>query len=596
MAEVERERLATLRDRREAPLTVPESDETNEKAPPQEAPAAPATGRHERLGRRTALVSSMTLISRVLGFVREAMSALLWGDKSEIYDAFITAYRVPNLFRRFLGEGALSTSFQTALTAVDADHGEAAGRVLFWRTLRALAALLVGLALVMMGAVSIMPDTMPLTGWPWLGDDPASIRELTVRVMPFVVLVCLSALFGGALHVRGRFGAPAIAPALMNVAWILVLLVIVWQFGLYGPSPEAPGELGVEGKARHLEMTRWLAWGVLAAGVVQLAVQWPALRAAGFVGGRPSLGALPEGAPGVMTVLRRAAPLAIGAAVYQVNVMVDGLMAEGLLPVGGPTNYYYANRLQQLPLALIAIAATSAVFPALQELGHTGKHGGLRALHDRTHLSVAAVALPAAAGLFALAEPVVEVVFERGAFGREGVERTTAALRVLCLAILPAGATGLVARTYYSMSDFVTPVKVSAAMLVLNIGLNAWFLVGLGLDVEGLALATGITSALNVTLLLPGLTRKLGLPSSSMGWWGPMVRIGLAAGACGVSSYHVEALLDGVVGRTLALGVAIGVGGATYVGAATLLRVEIVHELVGRVGRKLSGRSARNSE
>ena len=341
---------------------------------PEDGESPAPSGRHRRLGLRAGLVSSMTLLSRVLGFVRESLAALLFGDSSGIFDAFITAYRVPNPFRRFLGEGALSTSFQTALTAVDADHGEECGRVLFWRTLRLLLALLLGLALVMMGAVSLLPDQMPGTGWAWLGTDPGPVRELTVRVMPFVVLVCVSALFTGALHVRGRFGAPAIAPAAMNVAWILVLLGIWWGYGLQDGSVNAEGGAGLEAKARDLEMARWRAWGVLLAGAVQLAVQWPALRRAGFVGGARRALSLPAGAPGPMDVLRRAAPLALGAAVYQVNVMVDGLMAEGL-PDGGPTAHYFANRLQQFPLALIAVAATSAVFPALQELGH-GATGG----------------------------------------------------------------------------------------------------------------------------------------------------------------------------------------------------------------------------
>lgn len=558
----------------------------------EESPAA--SQRHGRLGLRAALVSSMTLVSRILGFVRESLALMLWGDRSGIFDAFITAYRVPNLFRRFLGEGALSTSFQTALTSVDADHGEDVGRLLFWRTLRLLLAILVGLALVMMGAVSLMPDQMPVTGWAWLGEDPGPVRDLTIRVMPFVVLVCISALFTGALHVRGRFGAPAIAPAAMNVAWILVLLGIWWAFGSEAPSSEEELENSLDGKARHLAMTHVLAWGVLFAGVVQLAVQWPALRRAGFVGGVRRAMTLPEGAPGPMDVLRRAAPLALGAAVYQVNVMIDGLMAEAL-PDGGPTAHYMANRLQQFPLALIAVAATSAVFPLLQELGHGGKKSALRALHDRTHLSIAAVALPATFGLMALAVPVIEVTFEHGEFGPEGVVRMAGALQVLCLAILPAGATGLVARTYYAMGDFVTPVKVSVAMLVLNVGLNAWFLFGMGMDVEGLALATAITSALNVSLLVPGLTRRLGLPASEHPWLGTFARILLAALACGGSAWLVEHALDGVVGGTIALAVAMPVGGAVYVGVASLVRVPIVLEIAGRFRRKFAGRNSRRA-
>lgn len=536
------------------------------------------------------MISALTLVSRVLGYGREILAAYLFGNRSGIYDAFLTAYRVPNLFRRFLGEGALSTSFQTALTAVDGDHGDGAGRALFRATLRMLIGLLLGLTIMVMGLVALAPDAMPMTGWAWLGEDPGAVRELTLRVMPFVVLVCVSALFTGALHVRGRFGAPAIAPALMNVVWIGALLVIAVRFGWFGPSPEAPGELGEEGAARHLEMARWLAWGVLLAGIVQLATQWPALRQCGFFGPTAVSVPLPAGAPRPLDVLKRSAPLALGAAVYQINVMVDGLMAEGLLENGGPTLHYLANRVQQFPLALIAIAATSAVFPALQALGHQKRSGDLRELHDRTHLAIAAVALPAAVGLCVLARPVIEVSFERGDFNAEGVTRMTPALQVLCCAILTAGATGLVARTYYAMGDFVTPVKVSAAMLILNVALNGWFLVGLGMDIEGLAAATAITSALNVVLLLPGLTSRLGLPPSQTPWKAPAAKMLLASLASGGCASFTESLLDDHVGRAAALGVAIAVGGAAYVAAAAALGVEIVRELTGRVLGKFRSR------
>lgn len=167
---------------------------------------------------------------------------------------------------------------------------------------------------------------------------------------------------------------------------------------------------------------------------------------------------------------------------------------------------------------------------------------------DRTHLAIASVALPAAVGLFVLARPVVEVSFEHGAFGPEGVERTTLALKALCFAIVPAGATGLVARTYYSVGDFTTPVKVSAAMLVLNGLLNVLFLVVLGMDVEGLAAATAVTSALNVAMLLPGLSRKLGLPKSDVPFGHALPRIVVASALSGLSAGLVEHWLDGIVG------------------------------------------------
>jgi putative peptidoglycan lipid II flippase len=541
-------------------------------------PAAPAprrgnhvVTRHGRLVRRTALVSALTLISRVLGFVRESISAALFGDKSGIYDAFITAWRVPNMFRRFLGEGAISTSFQTALTEVDADHGDDAGRVLFWSTARMLTGILVALTVVIMALVALLPDEMPFTGWHWLGADPGAVRELTVMLMPFVLFVCLAALVSGGLQVRGVFGAPAWAPAVLNVVWLATLGLIVLEFGRVGPGPEE------DGGARHLAMTRWLAWGALLAGVAQLLVQLPALRRVGLWRGRTVV--LPAGISGPSTVLKRALPLAFGAAVYQVNVMIDGFMAEGLLANGGPTIHYLANRVQQFPLSLVAIAATSAVFPALQAHGHLRDKAAVRRLHDRTHLAVALVAVPSSVGLAVLARPFSEAVFGHGAFGPEGVARLALTLQMLCLAILPAGATGLIARAYYALGDFSTPVRVSAALLALNVVVNTFLLVVVGMDVEGLALATAITSWLNVALLWPGLTRRLGLPASTEAFAGPLLRIGLASLVCGVAAFLCHRAAVPFLGNGLAVVLAIVASMLTYGASATALGVPGAREL-----------------
>ena len=547
---------------------------SDERSAPDEGArrGADLVGRHRRLVRRTALVSILTLVSRVLGYVREMLSAALFGHRSPIYDAFITAWRVPNLFRRFLGEGALSTAFQTTLTRVEGDHGEEAGRRLFVDTLRLLMGLLLGLVLVVMGIAAVLPDVMPVTGWHWLGADPGPVRELVVRVAPFVLLVCLAALAAGVLQVRGHFAAPAFGPAALNVVWIAVLVGLVLRYGIQEVlDPRSAYD-------RDMEMTRWLAWGVLAAGVAQLLVQVPALRSRGLLARRPPQ-ERPAGSPGAMDVLRSSAPLALGAAAYQINVMIDGLMAESLLPDGGPTLHYFANRVQQFPLALVAVAATSAVFPALQAHGHAGDRRAVRDLHDRTHRAIAFVALPASFGLFALAEPVIAVSFERGAFGGEGVARAAPALRMLSLAILPAGATGLVARTYYALGDFRTPVRVSVSMLLVNVGLNVLFIRGVDMDVDGLALATAVTSWGGLLLLLPGLSRKLSLPPAREAFLGPLWRTGVAAAGSSLGAAGAWALLLEPAGRIAALLAAIGVGVGVFGGLARLLSVPEAQEI-----------------
>lgn len=543
---------------------------------PATRPAGPdVVSRHARLGHRTLLVAAITLLSRIAGYAREILSAALFGDRSRLFDAFITAWRVPNLFRRFLGEGALATSLQTALTEADARHGAEAGRRLFWSTMRTLTTVLVVVCVAVMLLVAALPDRMPLTGWNWLGPDAWAVRELTVRVMPFVVLVCLAAALGGALNVRGHFALPTAGPTLLNAVWILVLLALGAAYGYDRIRPEA----------ETLEMVRWLSWGVLLAGLVQLLVLLPALPRFGL-GARP-VGPAPAEVTGLgaWTVMKRSAPLALGAAVYQINVMLDGLMAVSLLPDGGPTLHYYANRVQQFPMSLVAVAATAAVFPALTALGHTGRRAELRDLHDRTQRLVLFLALPASVGLFVLARPIVAVSFERGAFGTEGVERTAAALRMLAVALVPAGATGLVARTYYALGDFRTPVRISCLALVANVGLNLVCVLGLGMDVDGLALATAVTSWANLLLLLPGLRERLDLPPSQAAWPATLGRIGLASLASGVAAALAHWALAGWLPRSAALVLAIGAGGLAFVLGAALVRAPEWRELRARLRR-----------
>jgi putative peptidoglycan lipid II flippase len=464
----------------------------------------PATlSRHKQLLLRTLLVSSLTLLSRIAGFVRESLAASVFGHASAINDAFVTAWRVPNLFRGLLGEGAMTTSLQTALTEEDAERGEAAGRLLFWRLVRfvLIASLLVTASVMLLAW--LLPDVMPVTGWQWLGDHPAPVRELLLRMMPFVVFVALAAVLGGALQVRGHFASTALAPVLMNLWWIAALFLVIAHHPVVEPAREYE---------RQFDMARELAWYLLVAGGLLVLVQLPGLFKTGLCGGGLGVLDTPPSAQDarVRAVWRGALPLAFGAAVYQINVMIGGLMAEGLLADGGPSILYYATRLQQLPLSLVAVAATSAVFPAMAAMGQAGQREQLRRLHADTQLAVVYVALPATVGLFVFAEPVMAVCFEHGAFGAEGVTRGAAALRGLAVAILPAGAVGLMARCCYAVGDLRTPVRVSVWALLMGIGLNCLFVPIMNLDVLGIALSSALGAWFNLALLIPAIHGHLG--------------------------------------------------------------------------------------
>lgn len=544
-------------------------------------PGADVVGRHTKLVRRTALVSALTLASRALGYVRESLAAAIFGDRSPINDAFVTAWRIPNLFRSLMGEGAMATAMQSALTRTDAQHGEEAGRRLFLAILRTVAWFSAVFCAIGMLIVLVMPDTMPVTGWAWLGADPGPVRELTARMLPFVVFACLAAVAGGALHVRGHFLAPSLGPVVMNVAWVGALAWVATQHArdlAHGP-PVLDAQLA---------MARELATLVLVCGVLLVIVQIPALRANGLLGARPGVVPSPRARwRDVWAILRDSAPLAVGAAVYQVNVLVDGFMAESLLANGGPTALYYATRLQQLPLSLVSIAATSAVFPALTALGHVRDMRGLRKLHDETHMAIAFLAIPATIGLFVFAEPIVAACFQHGAFGAEGVARTTDGLRALTFAILPAGAAGLVARTRYALGDFAGPVRIAVGMLVLNTVLNLALVRGFGLDVGGLGIATAITSWGNLALLWPGL-RRLGAPPTIAGLGRRLARTAVvAAAACGIGWLAWRFAL-GSLHPIAAVVAAIGFSATTYILAMALLRAPELTNLRAQLARRAS--------
>lgn len=542
-------------------------------------------GRHRRLVARTALIATLTAASRVLGYAREFLSALLFGDSSPVYDAFVTAWRVPNLFRRLLGEGAVSTALQTQLTEVDGDRGEDAGRRLFWDVL----ALSLAVTLVLCGAlialVLVLPDAMPGTGWAWLGPRPAELRELLVRVLPYLVFICAAGLAGGGLAVRGRFRGASASAATMNLTAIATLVGIGLWFGWSGPSPAD----GPEGHARHLEMARWFCWGLVLSGVVQLAVLVPDLRGAGFLqrGARAAAHAWAE----ARGVLISSLPLALGAAVYQVNVMVDGFMAQYLLPQGGATTYYYANRIQQLPLALVATAATSAVFPALKALGHRGQGAEMRKLHDSTHLAIGFIALPATLALLVLARPICATLLEHGAFTEAGTARTALGLRYLALALVPAGAAGLLSRTYFALGDFRTPVRVSLGLLVFNLGLNVAFVSGLGMDIEGLTLSTAIVSWANVALLVPGVLSRLPAPADGPPFARRMLRMLLASLLSAGAAWGTQRLVGPDARSVPALAAAVAAGLGTYFLAAAWLGLEEWHAIRSRIATRIASRS-----
>ncbi|MDD4733108.1 MAG: murein biosynthesis integral membrane protein MurJ [Desulfovibrio sp.] len=455
-----------------------DSNEVKKQAAPTDRSAAAAAS-HGGLARNTLVVAGATLISRVLGFVRDVIVAFALGAGAAA-DAFFVAFRIPNLLRRLFGEGSLTMAFIPVYTRVREEQGDRAAREMARSALVWLVLILGGLTLL----VEALAGPLTYVVAPGFADDPERFG-MTVNllriVFPYVILICSVALCMGILNAHGHFLAPALAPVLLNVALIAAALA-----GYY-----AGGNVAV-----------CMAVGVLGGGVLQWLLQQPFLRMQGFTW----RGAWSWRDAGVRRMAVLMLPTVFGAAVYQVNILLGTLLAS-FLPEGSVSYLYYADRLVQFPLGVFGLAVSTAALPSLSALAARGNMTEFnRTLRTALGLTLF-ISLPAMAGLLALSEPLMRLLFLRGAFTLEAVQASALAL-VAYAGGLPfiAGLRPLVA-AYYSLENTRTPVLVAALSMVANIGLGAWWMQIYGH--VGLALAVSVSSALNFLLLLLLLVKRL---------------------------------------------------------------------------------------
>ncbi len=425
-------------------------------------------------------IGAATLASRVLGFVRDMVVALAFGA-GPITDAFFVAFRIPNVLRRLLAEGALST----AVVPVFADYAARRSREDFLRMARAVlgAALLALTVTVLAGIVSA----------PWLlraiapgfasEEGQASLAVLLTRVMfPYLLLVGVSALVTGALHTHGRFFAAALGPAVLNVGMIAGVLLLA--------SRLEPPVLG-------------LAIGVLAGGIGQLLVQLPSLHSAGLLVG-PSA---ELGHPALGRVLKLLAPAVFGLAAVQVMVFVNTQLAS-LLPAGSISFLSYADRVMEFPLGVFAIALASASLPAMSRQAAAGDLPAVAATLNFTLRMALAITVPATVGLVVLRVPIIRVLFERGRFGPDDTAATAQALLWYSVGLVGLSLARIVAQAFYALGAPGTAVRLGFVAVAANV-VAAVALMG-PLGHGGLALATSIGGSVNAMLLLWVARRRLG--------------------------------------------------------------------------------------
>ena len=467
-------------------------------------PAARWPGAAHTLGAVTLLkaastVSLLTLASRVTGLVRDLLMASIFGANA-LTDAFNVAFRIPNLFRRLFAEGAFSQAFVPVLAASRTQNGEEATQRLIRSVATVLAwALLLTCVLGVLGA--------PLLVWllaSGLRQNPESFDAavlMTRWMFPYIGFMSMVALSAGVLNTWKRFAVPAATPVLLN----LCMIAAAW---LGAPLLAARG----------IEPILAMAGGVMLGGVLQLAVQVPALHRLGLL---PRIG-LTWGAiraawnePGVRRILALMAPALLGVGVAQVSLMINTQIASYLAP-GSVTWLFYADRLMEFPTALLGVALGVVLTPQLASAKAAGDAQKYSAMLDWGLRIVVLLAVPCAVALLTFAQPLVATLFHHGKLTDGDVGQIAVALAGYGAGLLGLVAIKVLAPGYYASQDIRTPVKIAIAVLVitqlLNVALVPW------LAHAGLALSIGLGALVNALWLLVGLLRR-GSFVPGPGWW-----------------------------------------------------------------------------
>jgi putative peptidoglycan lipid II flippase len=437
--------------------------------------------------RGIATVGGYTLVSRVLGFIRDVLTAAYLGA-GPVADAFFVAFKFPNFFRRLFAEGAFNAAFVPLFAGMVAKDGRIAARRFAEDAMAVLIAGLLALTIVIEFA---MPQFIALVA-PGFRDEPEKLRlaiEFARVTFPYLLFISLVSLQGGVLNSLDRFAAVAATPVLLNLCMIAALVGATPFFDTAG---------------------RALAWGVAAAGLAQfLWLAWACARE-GMALSLPR----PRLTPDVKRLLTLMLPAALGSGVVQVNLLIDVMIAS-LLPTGAVSFLYYADRLYELPLAVIGIAIGTALLPLLSRQLRAGETASALATQNRALETAMLLTLPATAALITIAAPIVGVLFERGAFGVAETQATARALVAYALGLPAYVLIKVLAPCYYAREDTRTPVKIAVVCVIANT-LLALALMRVLAHV-GIALATAIAAWLNAALLARGLlTRGVFAPDARL--------------------------------------------------------------------------------
>jgi putative peptidoglycan lipid II flippase len=465
-------------------------------------------------------VSLLTLLSRVTGLVREQLMAASFGA-SALTDAFNVAFRIPNLLRRLFAEGAFSQAFVPILAATRTREGDeathrlvdAVATVLFWALLAT-----VGLGIA----------AAPVVVWAMAsGLAEFDHAVFMTRVMfPYIACMSLVALGAGILNTWRRFAVPALTPVLLNLSWIASAIWLAPWFA-----------------RRSIEPIYAVAVGVMVGGLLQLAVQVPALRRIGVL---PRIRVAPSAVraawshPGVARLLRQMAPALLGVSVAQISLLINTQIASHVA-VGAVSWLTYADRLMEFPTALLGVALGVVLLPQLSAAQAGDDHAAYSAMLDWGLRLAVLLALPCAVALLVFPTALVSVLYHYGKFTPQDVTATVQALMGYGVGLLGLIGVKVLAPGFYARQDIRTPVRIAIVVLVATQAMNALFVPRLGH--AGLALSIGLGALLNAGWLLTGL-RQRGLYQPSPGWAGFGLRVAAACAALGGTLFWAARGID----------------------------------------------------
>ncbi len=461
------------------------------------------------LSKAAGAVSGMTILSRIFGFIRDAFIAMTFGS-STAADAFFVAFRIPNMQRRVLGDGAVSSAFIPVFAEVLAQNGKQAAQEL---TANILNILMILLAIASLALFIFSPAVVTVFA-PGFLDNPEKFKltvDLTRWMAPYLFFIGLTAFSMGILNSLKVFALPAATPILQNILMIASMIILV-------PQMEEP----IFG----------LAIGVVIGGALQVLIQLPLIRKKGYGFKKYLRFKQPE----VLKIAKLMGPAIFGLAVYEVNLLVDTLLASTLAE-GSISYLYYGNRLVQLPLGVFATALAIVLLPTLSRHAAQGELKNLVKTLSFSIRFILFITIPATIGLIILREPIVNTLWERGAFLHTTTQNTAVALLYYSIGLCAFSGIKIIAPAFYSLQDTKTPAKIGIYSMGLNIVLN---LILMGpLKHGGLALAPSLSALFNVIVLMHYLRKRLGLLEGRK-IFKSSIKVSIAAGAMGLITYFTK--------------------------------------------------------